>query len=95
MISASAFSGMTSSIPTTSGRATHPAIITRARLEAIAIRKDFDRVFDPLRCLDTHVRRQVNITRENKNELLTVLDHPYATAENNGQERGAKARVGK
>lgn len=64
-------------------------------LEALAIRKEFDRVFDPLRCRDAHVRRQVNITLEHKNELLTVLDHPYAPAENNGQERGAKARVGK
>lgn len=65
------------------------------RLEAAAIRADFDRVFDPQRCIDDNVRHQVNLTRVHKDDLLTVLRHPYAPAENNGQERAAKARVRK
>jgi hypothetical protein len=67
----------------------------RDPLEAAAIRADFDRVFDPQRCADASVRHQVSLTRTHKAELLTVLRHPYAPAENNGQERAAKARVRK
>jgi len=64
-------------------------------LEAAAIRADFDRVFDPQRCVDASVRHQVSLTRTHKEELLTLLRHPYAPAENNGQQRAAKARVRK
>jgi len=64
-------------------------------LEAAAIGADFDRVFDPERCTDEEVLRQINLTCAHKENLLTVLRHPYAPAENNGQERGAKARVRK
>jgi hypothetical protein len=68
---------------------------TRDPPEAAAIEVEFDRVFDPQRCLDVHVRHQVSVTREHKQELLTLLCHPYVPAENNGQERAAKARVRK
>jgi hypothetical protein len=68
---------------------------TRDPPQAAAIEVEFDRVFDPQRCLDVHVRHQVSLTREHKKELLTVLGHPYVPAENNGQERAAKARVRK
>ncbi len=67
----------------------------RDPLEAAAIGADFDQVFDPQRCADASVRRQVNLTRTHKDELLTLLRHPYAPAENNGQERAARARVRK
>ena len=68
---------------------------TRETSEASAIGADFDRVFDPERCTDARVRHQVLLTRRHKEELLTVLLHPYAPAENNGQERAARARVRK
>ena len=64
-------------------------------IEAAAIAADFDRVFDPKRCGDADVRRQVLTTVSHKDELLTVLRHPFVPPENNGQERGAKARVRK
>jgi hypothetical protein len=64
-------------------------------LEAAAIEAEFDRVFDPERCVDPGVRRQVTVTASHKSELLTVLKHPFTPPENNGQERGAKARVRK
>lgn len=63
--------------------------------EAAAIGAEFDRVFDPDRCADASVRHQVNLTRTHKEQLLTLLRHPHAPAENNGQERAAKARVRK
>ena len=63
--------------------------------EATAIAVEFDRVFDPQRCADTSVEHQVNLTRKHKQQLLTLLRHPYVPAENNGQERAAKARVRK
>ena len=63
--------------------------------EAAAIGAEFDRVFDSERCKDDRVRHQVLLTRRHKEQLLTVLSHPYTPAENNGQERGAKARVRK
>jgi hypothetical protein len=68
---------------------------TRDPLEAAAIGAEFDRVFDPQRCTDATVRRQVSLTQTHKEELLTVLRHPFTPPENNGQERGAKARVRK
>ena len=68
---------------------------SRDPLEAAAIGADFERVFDPLRCADASVRHQVNLTRAHKEQLLTLLRHPYVPAENNGQERAAKARVRK
>jgi hypothetical protein len=64
-------------------------------VEATAIGADFDRVFDAERCVNEDVRRQVRLTRTHKEDLLTVLNHPYTPVENNGQERGAKARVRK
>jgi hypothetical protein len=67
----------------------------RDPLEAAAIGADFDRVFDPQRYADASVQHQVNLTRTHKVELLTVLRHPHTPAENNGQERAAKARVRK
>ncbi len=54
---------------------------------------DFDRLFDPERCGDADVRRQVLTTVSHKDDLLTVLGHPFVLPENNGQERGAKARA--
>jgi Transposase IS66 family len=68
---------------------------SREPLEAATIGADFDRVFDPERCAETSVRHQVSLTQAHKDELLTLLRHPYAPAENNGQERSAKARVRK
>jgi hypothetical protein len=68
---------------------------SRDPLEAAAIGAAFDRVFDPQRCADASVRHQVCLTRSHKEQLLTLLRHPYAPAENNGQERAAKARVRK
>lgn len=47
----------------------------RDPLEAAAIGADFDRVFDPQRCADESVRRQVSLTRTHKEELLTLLRH--------------------
>jgi len=67
----------------------------RDPMEAAAIGADFDRVFDSQRCADASVRHQVILTRTHKEELLTLLRHPYAPAENNGQERAARARVRK
>jgi hypothetical protein len=64
-------------------------------MEAAAIGAEFDRVFDPDRCDDKRARHQVLLTRKHKEDLLTLLRHPYAPAENNGQERAAKARVRK
>lgn len=63
--------------------------------EAAAIENEFDRVFDEKRCTDPHAKHQVILTRKHKKELLTVLRHPYTPAENNGQERSARARVRK
>jgi len=63
--------------------------------EAAALEAEFDRVFDPERCVDSDIRRQVTVTATHKNDLLTVLRHPFTPPENNGQERGAKARVRK
>lgn len=68
---------------------------SRDPLEAAAIGADFDRVFDPQRYADVSVQHQVSLTRAHKEQLLTLLRHPYAPAENNGQERAAKARVRK
>jgi hypothetical protein len=62
---------------------------------AVGIEREFDRVFDPDRCADVETRRQVLATRSHKAELLTVLRFPVTPPENNGQERGAKARVRK
>jgi hypothetical protein len=67
----------------------------RDPLEAAAIGAEFDRVFDSQRCTDESVRHQVSLTRTHKDDLLTLLRHPYTPAENNGQERAAKARVRK
>lgn len=64
-------------------------------IEATSLAAEFDRVFDPDRCADADVRRQVLTTRSHKDNLLTVLRHPFVPPENNGQERGAKARVRK
>jgi hypothetical protein len=61
--------------------------------EAAAIRTEFDRVFDPERCAHADVKRQVSVTLAHKEQLLTVLRHPFVSPENNGQERAAKARV--
>ena len=67
----------------------------RDAAEATAIAVEFDRVFDPERCTDASVRRQLGLTRTHKAQLLTVLHHRHVPPENNGQERGAKARVRK
>jgi len=64
-------------------------------IEATAIAADFDGVFDPARCGDADLRRQALTTLSHKDELLTVLRYPFVPPENNGQERGAKARVRK
>jgi regulator of replication initiation timing len=64
-------------------------------IEATSITAEFDHVFDPDRCGDDGVRRQVQTTRSHKDNLLTVLRYPFVPPENNGQERGAKARVRK
>ena len=64
-------------------------------IEATSIAAEFDRVFEPERCGDDGVRRQVRATLSHKDNLLTVLRHPFVPPENNGQERGAKARVRK
>lgn len=68
---------------------------TRDPSEAAAIGADFDRVFDPQRYADASVQHQVSLTLTHKEELLTLLRHPHTPAENNGQERAAKARVRK
>jgi hypothetical protein len=68
---------------------------TRDRSEVAVIEAEFERVFDETRCDDVHVRHQVRLTHAHREELLTLLRHPYAPAENNGQERAAKARVRK
>lgn len=64
-------------------------------LEAAELDAEFDRVFDPERCADPCVHRQVTVTASHKTDLLTVLKHPFVPPENNGQERGAKVRVRK
>ena len=94
------FAGSTCSAPSACLRKALTASVccaseTRETSEAVAIGADFDRVFDPERCTDARVRHQVLLTRRHKEELLTVLLHPYAPAENNGQERAARARVRK
>jgi hypothetical protein len=63
--------------------------------EAAAIGAEFDGVFDPIRCVDAVVKRQVTATLAHKEHLLTVLRYPCVPPENNDQERAAKARVRK